>query len=203
MRIVTVEGYDKCACCAPHITHTGEIGIIKLLSPEAYKGGTRLYLKCGFNALKDYSLRCDNEAAVGAMLSANKHSLPDAVRALLKKYDDEKRMRLSTENGLIDMLADLTEVSEGNRVMFAKSMSADGMRYLGNIMSEKCNGIFGVFSGDDGEYNFVLSSQSGELKPFFENFRNFFGAKGGGTDSMMFGSVKAYPDGIKSFFEDN
>ena len=23
VRIVTVEGYDVCACCAPHVSHTG------------------------------------------------------------------------------------------------------------------------------------------------------------------------------------
>ncbi|MFA6948907.1 MAG: alanyl-tRNA editing protein, partial [Eubacteriales bacterium] len=28
VRIVTVEGCDVCACCAPHCNHTGEIGMI-------------------------------------------------------------------------------------------------------------------------------------------------------------------------------
>ena len=42
VRIVTIEGYDICACCAPHVSHTGEIGVIKLLEAIRYKGGTRL-----------------------------------------------------------------------------------------------------------------------------------------------------------------
>ena len=29
VRIVKIKGYDTCACCAPHVLRTGEIGIIK------------------------------------------------------------------------------------------------------------------------------------------------------------------------------
>ena len=31
VRIVSVPGYDICACCAPHVERTGEIGMIKLV----------------------------------------------------------------------------------------------------------------------------------------------------------------------------
>ena len=30
VRIVVIPGYDVCACCAPHVKRTGEIGLIKL-----------------------------------------------------------------------------------------------------------------------------------------------------------------------------
>ena len=39
VRIVTIPGYDVCACCAPHLTKTGEIGLIKLVDMTNYKGG--------------------------------------------------------------------------------------------------------------------------------------------------------------------
>ena len=32
VRIVSVPGYDVCACCAPHVKRTGEIGMIKLVN---------------------------------------------------------------------------------------------------------------------------------------------------------------------------
>ena len=31
VRIVTIPGYDVCACCAPHMRYTGQIGMIKLV----------------------------------------------------------------------------------------------------------------------------------------------------------------------------
>ena len=39
MRIVTVPGSDVCACCGTHVRRTGEIGVIKLLTSQRYKGG--------------------------------------------------------------------------------------------------------------------------------------------------------------------
>ena len=32
IRIVTIPGFDVCACCAPHVRRTGEIGILKVLN---------------------------------------------------------------------------------------------------------------------------------------------------------------------------
>ncbi len=54
VRIVTIDGYDVCACCAPHVHRTGEIGVIKIIDFIQYKGGTRIEMVCGINALSDY-----------------------------------------------------------------------------------------------------------------------------------------------------
>ena len=51
VRIVTVPGYDVCACCAPHVRRTGEIGILKVMGIQNYKGGIRVTILCGFRAL--------------------------------------------------------------------------------------------------------------------------------------------------------
>ena len=37
VRIVTVPGYDVCACCAPHVKRTGEIGMLKVMNYQNYK----------------------------------------------------------------------------------------------------------------------------------------------------------------------
>ena len=54
VRIVSVPGYDICACCAPHVERTGEIGMIKLVNMQRYKGGVRVTMLCGSRALTDY-----------------------------------------------------------------------------------------------------------------------------------------------------
>ena len=42
VRLVTIPGVDCCACCAPHVEYTGEIGIIKILDAQRHRGGMRL-----------------------------------------------------------------------------------------------------------------------------------------------------------------
>ena len=70
VRIVTVPGYDVCACCAPHVSRTGEIGLIKLVDAVNYKGGTRVTMVCGFRALEDYRMKEDNVREISRLLSA-------------------------------------------------------------------------------------------------------------------------------------
>ena len=35
VRIVKIPGYDVCACCAPHVKRTGEIGMLKVLNVQS------------------------------------------------------------------------------------------------------------------------------------------------------------------------
>ena len=46
VRIIVIPGYDRCACCAPHVERTGEIGLIKLTNVQRYKGGVRVTMLC-------------------------------------------------------------------------------------------------------------------------------------------------------------
>jgi len=47
IRIVRIKDYDVCACCAPHVAKTGEIGIIKIIDYTPHRGGMRLTILCG------------------------------------------------------------------------------------------------------------------------------------------------------------
>ena len=66
VRIVTVEHCDVCACCAPHVSRTGEIGVIKLLDAMRHRGGIRIWMAAGSMALEDYRVKQKNVAAISA-----------------------------------------------------------------------------------------------------------------------------------------
>ena len=53
VRLVEIDGIDLCACCAPHVAKTGEVGVLRIASFEKYKGGVRLHIHCGYEALED------------------------------------------------------------------------------------------------------------------------------------------------------
>ena len=79
VRIVEIKGVDVCACCAPHVKATGEIGIIKILDFEKYKGGVRLIVKCGADALRDYREKYKNVLEISNLLSAKQFEVSVAV----------------------------------------------------------------------------------------------------------------------------
>lgn len=49
VRLVEAGG-DCCACCGTHLTRTGEVGLIKIISFAHYKSGMRLAVACGQRA---------------------------------------------------------------------------------------------------------------------------------------------------------
>lgn len=51
IRVVTIEGADRCTCCAPHCSTTGEIGMLFLTDAVPLRGGMRLTFLCGQRAL--------------------------------------------------------------------------------------------------------------------------------------------------------
>ena len=68
VRIIVVPGYDVCACCAPHVSQTGEIGLIKLTHVQRYKGGARVTMLCGGRALQDYETKQGQAGEISALL---------------------------------------------------------------------------------------------------------------------------------------
>lgn len=54
IRVVSIEGADSCTCCAPHVHFTGEVGVAKIVSAVAYKGGMRMTFLCGGRALRQF-----------------------------------------------------------------------------------------------------------------------------------------------------
>ena len=83
VRLVRIPGIDTCACCAPHVKRTGEIGLIKILDFMRHRGGVRVHILCGMDALADYGARYRVTREISALLSAKQLETPGAVRRTL------------------------------------------------------------------------------------------------------------------------
>lgn len=91
VRIVTIEGYDSCACCGTHVAKTGEIRLIKILSTQKYKGGVRVTMLSGEKAYADYCLKHINTLGIARLLSVKPEEAGDAVVRLKQKNIEMKK----------------------------------------------------------------------------------------------------------------
>lgn len=91
VRLVTVEGYDCCACCGTHVASTGEIRLIKLLGVQKYKGGVRVSMLCGERAFRDYQVKHENIVGTAQLLSVKPEEAGDAVVRLKQKNIELKK----------------------------------------------------------------------------------------------------------------
>ena len=200
VRVVEIPGYDLCACCAPHVRKTGEIGIIKLLDFIKYKGGVRVHMKCGFDALDDYNEKYRNIAKIAESLSAKQSEAAFAVERLEAAFAEKKQEYAALMKKYISAKIIALAECEGNIVYFEEGLDADAQREAANIGKTKCSGVFIVCSGDDENgYRYIMSSTSVKLKEFAQKNIKLPGG-GGGSDEMMQGMFKCTREEIENAF---
>ena len=202
VRIVTIPGYDVCACCAPHVKRTGEIGMLKVLNVQSYKGGVRISILCGFRALLEFRKKAEVLSELSAKLSANQEGLGEAVDKL-KNTNQAMKAKLAAANEkmmqqkLSEVPADQTDV-----LLFEEDLDVPVMRNAVNALVEAHSGICGIFAGSDADgYHYIIGSRSKDCRETAAALREKFGAKGGGKPEMVQGSVTASEADIRSVLE--
>ncbi len=191
LRLVEFEGYDICACCAPHVKRTGQIGVIKLLDFANYKGGVRIHMLCGKMALEDYHARYVAVHSISNMLSAKQNEVASAVEHL--KNDNEKLCREmgALKRALAEKIANAAPETDKSLIFFEPLLDTNSLRTLVNIALPKCGGICAAFSGSDGAYNFCMGSKTVNLKEKAKEISEVLHGRGGGSPEMICGSVAA------------
>ena len=200
VRIVEIPGVDRCACCAPHVGHTGEIGLIKVLNFERHRGGVRLVLACGMWALEDCREKQNSVAEISVLLSAKRNEVSGAVRRLLQERDALKEKNAVLAMELVRFKAAQQPETEGNICLFEAIPDEIAMRELVNLLMEKCGGMAAVFfPGSEGGTRYIIGSRRIDLRKAARDINTGIGGRGGGRPEMIQGSAAAPEEQIRSF----
>lgn len=200
VRIVTVEGYDACACCAPHVSFASEIGIIKILDFFKMRGGVRVFLKCGTDALEDYNEKYDNVLSVSNLLSVKQNEIAEATDRLLLKMSEQKIQSAALKKRLIDSMARLFKAESDCTAVFEDGLDMHELQLFSDRLFRLYGGIRGVFTGSENGYTFAICGEGKELNGFFAAFKQRLSIKGGGRNGMVQGTAEVSKDDILSVF---
>ncbi len=201
VRIVEIEGVDSCACCAPHLRTTGEIGLIKIVSWEPYKGGMRLHIACGGRALSYARFLSGQAEEISHLLAAKTDSLARAVGVFRANYDGMRTMNARLQKALRELKAAGAEEAAGDAVVFEGLLTGDALREYANALAQKTGGALFLFSGEEGKYDYILTSQSEDVRPFAKLLNARFLGKGGGSAEMCRGSLAGSPEEIEGYIK--
>ena len=202
VRIVNITGYDICACCAPHVRQTGEIGVIKLLDNMRHRGGIRLNMVCGFEALEDYCIRYKSSVEISNELSSKQYETPAAVRKLKEELYAERGKSAALSDKLVNAIAESVIPLGDNICVFTDGLTQEELRGLVNRILAGCNGICAAFSGTDGDYRYVLASSRFDLRSLSGQINDAIAGRGGGSAGMISGISRASKADIQSFFKE-
>lgn len=205
VRLVTIPGYDVCACCAPHVRRTGEVGAVKIVDAERAHGGTRIHMLCGPWAMNDYDIKQTNIMKIVDLTSTPQEETAEAVEALqaqnghLSHELSVERVR-QAEIALSFLKAD---PDTPNRVVFLPGLETDALRALANGGRDLCDGAFVALTApsEAGPFRYIITSRSLSLKALAKSFNDALAGRGGGRDEMIQGSFGASLSEIERYFQ--
>lgn len=199
IRVVTIPGADVCACCGTHVAHTGEIGVIKILSHERFKGGVRMELACGRWAYEFLAqVFCQNHE-VSVHLSSRMMETGSAAKRLVEEHSRLKGDLIGMRYQMIERTAEELE-GAGNVVIFAPGMDAVMAQKLTAKVMETCGGNAFAFAGSEEEgYKYAAGRKDGDLKNVIKEMNRALDGRGGGKPFFLQGSVQATRSRIEAY----
>ncbi len=198
LRIVEIEGVDVCACCAPHIERTGQIGLIKLLDFEKMRKGTRIILKCGNLALEDYENKYKNIYQISNLLSVKQEETFKAVENLNGKLTEQKLKNSELKRRIIALMINFSDKEQ--TFFYEKEFDMKELQMLSDGLHKATGKTIAVFSGEE-PFAFSICGEEAELGETFARFKSAFNVRGGGRGTMMQGSVSGDIKAIEEFFK--
>ena len=201
VRIVRFPGADTCACCGTHVTHTGEIGMVKLLSVVRFREGVRMEMISGKRVLDYLNMVNEQNHQISVKLSAKMDKTAQAVDRLWEENFALKGRIHSMEEEMFSSEAKKWE-GHGSVLLFKEGLEADSVRKLTDAVMQTCEGCCAVFSKNpDGSYKYAMGEINGDLRQFTKEMNAALNGRGGGKPFFVQGSVQADEEKIRKFFD--
>ena len=201
VRIVQVPGFDSCACCGVHVGFTGEVGLVKLLSAVPFKGGTRIEMACGKQAMDILNTVFDQNRQVSQAFSAKLNETGEAARRMNEVLSQQKYRITQLERQIFHTIAAGYE-AKGDVLHFEEGLDSTAVRELADAIAEKSGGTASVFSGsDEAGFTFCLVTRTGDLRQLGKDMVKALNGRGGGKPICQQGRVQAARARIEAFFQ--
>ncbi len=200
VRIVKIGDVDSCACCAPHVAYTGEIGLIKILDFEKHRGGLRIRMTAGRRALLDYRTKYANIKQISAILSEPQHNTAEALARFTADFEETRSRLKASRLELAREIAKREQGSDGNAVYLFPEWTLDELREFSNVLVDSVGGMLVALCGTEGDYKYIISSKNINLSEKIREINSALSGRGGGKPMMVQGTFLSTFEAIKDYF---
>lgn len=194
IRIVEFPGYDICACCAPHVKMTGEIGQIKILNSEHLKGGTtRIYIACGLRALSSHISLLDSARSISRLLSVMISDVSPAVVKLKDNSENLRREKNELAAKLLYIKADeaISSSEDKNYIsLCVENADTSSSREIVNYIAGSTHKYVLLFIGNkETDFRFMIGHENEDCAPLLSYLKERYSVKGGGKGTLVQGQI--------------
>jgi len=199
IRVVQIEGVDTCACCGTHVRKTGEIGVIKLISHQRYKGGARISMLCGHRALLDYGTKNKIVYKISALLSAKPNEVAEAAEKMLSENERLEYKLVEQRLKLFKLIAESIAPCE-KLCIFEDDLTPIELKQLCEALMQRADYVLVLSETEPFVYKYALGSLKHDIGVLGKALNEKFNGRGGGKGIIQ-GALSGSREGIKIFFE--
>lgn len=204
VRLITIGNseniVDICACCAPHVNTTAQIGIIKIFNYINYKGGMRIQFLCGKRAFAELCGEHEIIKNVALGFSTASSNIEKCISDLKAELVETKtKLSRIIENDLISQINNMKP--DDIPCIFLDDVHGQYMKAAYNTLTIKYPDKYvGVFLGDDVKgYRYHIGNPKLDSLLIKEQLTQI-SAKGGGNSDMLQGKALSDANTIADFF---
>lgn len=202
VRLVRMGSVDLCACCGVHVTHTGEIGLIKFLSSQRFHEGVRIEMLAGAPAYAYLAAVWQQNKSVSGQLSAKPLETAKVVSKLRGDLEEAKQRAAQLEEQLFSLRAQAFSGAGDVLLIEDKPLKPDSLRRLADAVQTCCGGRCAVFAPTADGYAYALGQPGGDLRALVRRMNQTLSGRGGGKAEFAQGSVRADRAAIEAFFRE-
>lgn len=198
IRIVTVPGYDKCACCGVHVQKTGEIGAIKIISVEKYKSGSRIVMLTGFEVIKDYDQKYNCVNDISTLFSVKHEDVYNTVEKMKEELNKLKKEFSEVQEKIIENK--IQEKKEEKRIIIIEeNLPIGAARNV--VMKTKLDKTIAIFSRENDMYKYIIHSREENTKELSQKINAIYNGRGGGNINLAQGQLLTDNIRVDEMFE--
>jgi len=191
IRIVKIGDIDITPCGGTHLLSTGQLGIIKIIDFNKYKGGTRIKFLCGKRALKDYHNKNKIIREIRTKLSTNNENILFEIDNLNTDIKNKDEMLNTYRNKILlykkeqllksaDKIKDIKIISK-----IFKEIDFSDLRSLAKKLISEDNIVLIFAQSDDSNVRLLLSRSNNinnlDMNNIIKKPLEIIGGRGGGN----------------------
>jgi alanyl-tRNA synthetase len=193
IRVVEIKNNDYSPCCGTHCASTGQIGMLRILAAEKYKGMTRISFIAGRRVLYDSRLLRENADIASRALKVPAGETGQGVLALLEKTKNLERQ----VNELADTAAEFRAAAlldkagpKSENAVIIESYAAVEMNEvlrIGKAAQKQTSAVLVLASEKEHKFAAFCSDKAKDMRLLLKDHFEKHGGKGGGGPSFFQG----------------
>ena len=186
-----IKGFDYSPCSGTHVSSTGQIGLLKVIKWEKYKGMTRVYFLCGRRALRDYARKHEICTGLVRLLAVPEAELQERTALELERKAELEKQVETLKAELTGWRAQaIVDGGESPFFLEEDAASVEEAQQLARAILEQTDGVVVIKAGQ----RIVLAHYQGlepHLGRLIKELAQPLGGRGGGSPT---GAQVYFPD---------